>query len=653
MEIPAIKASKWHRGRIFVILSMALMLGILILSPAYTQAATGNQRPTANAGKNQEVITGAKVSLDGSKSYDPDHDTLSYSWKITAQPDGSVAFLDDASSSEPSFIVDLEGPYRVQLVVSDGKINSKPATMGVNSAYGRLSNPISPDDYQTIASYGNSCLTRNSAGKRVLYLEGGAYERGFATGYLCPKAVYGMTHDFVQNMVVELLKEVGIDLDLRAYPVIWDFLWSLMKVAVAANQDAIPNEFIQEMQGMADACRHMGYDVSFLDVVTLNAGFDAIASLYAGFMSFLCNEFAIFDDATTDGRLYHGRDFMFSTGGKVLCDEALMIVYNPDSGYPFVASSAPGFVGVPTAINTQGVSCGVDVVMSLLTRPLITGEGCLLLCRKAAQYGGSLDEAVSLIRDSDRAVPWLYMIADGDEGDACVLETVASSLMPAGDNAGNFLNRLLIGVLGIFFPWLNQSLENARGGVIDENRRSATGSGDLKEELAQIAPEGAGPVMENGVMIRDVEYIDPDWLNGLQYWFDPSGGSNPILDFFPRQLETYPDLVAMTNHYIIPWMAVTYPAQNSDKANSIWRYKTMMGLLDDCYGEIDRERAMWIIDFLNPARCDYYGTDTSQPVRGHHVLMDNRAKEMWSLHGYYNDPWAHVDLEEFLSRFSP
>jgi hypothetical protein len=106
--------------------------------------------------------------------------------------------------------------------------------------------------------------------------------------------------------------------------------------------------------------------------------------------------------------------------------------------------------------------------------------------------------------------------------------------------------------------------------------------------------------------------------------------------------------VAMTNHYIIPQMADTYPSLTKG-GSSLWRYETMLGLLDEDYGDIDRLSAMWIIDFLNPARCDYYGTDTTQSIKGHHVLMDNHNLEMWSLHGYYNTSWVHVDLMDILN----
>jgi hypothetical protein len=94
-------------------------------------------------------------------------------------------------------------------------------------------------------------------------------------------------------------------------------------------------------------------------------------------------------------------------------------------------------------------------------------------------------------------------------------------------------------------------------------------------------------------------------------------------------------------------MALTYPALSSS-SDSLWRYETMLGLLDEHYGEIDATSAMWIIDFLNPARCDYYGSDITQSIKGHHVLMDNRDLEMWSLHGNYDTSWVHVDLMQVL-----
>jgi len=514
-----------------------------------------------------------------------------------------------------------------------------------------LSNPISPDDFDIVASYGESYLSENSAGKRLLYLEGDAYQRGYAEGYLCPQGAQRMTRNYLENFFLEMAEEFGINVDFRQYPWLWDLMWNILKILVVANQDAVPEEFLQEMRGISDACRDLGYDVSYRDVLTLNVGIDTLQSVLTGFQALFCNEFAVFGDATEDGGLLHGRDLMFATGGDVLADESLMMVHNPTQGYPFVAAAAPGLVGIPTGLNTQGVSCAMDVVYSIFTRPLISGKGTMILCRQVVQFAGSLDEGIALIRDCDRAVPWLYLIADGEQCEAAVLETFASSLLPPADYLQRYLNRLFFGLLGMLLPGLNQGKQAvSTAGTVDDGGWEIVDGEVVGNDLLELPPQPSCPSLEKGVMVRWPDYVDPEWFNCPGWVPTPEGDPGLAYTFFPRQSEDYPDLVAMTNHYIIPLMALTYPSlAGSSDSTSLWRYETMLGLLDESYGDIDEAKAMWIIDFLNPARCDYYGTDTSQSVKGHHVLMDNKDLEMWSLHGYYNTPWVHVDLMEVLA----
>ncbi len=528
---------------------------------------------------------------------------------------------------------------------------SESGESGSEVATFELSNPISADDFHIVASYGESYLSENSVGKRLLYLEGDAYQRGYAEGYLCPQGAQRMTKDYLENFFLEMAEELGINVDFRQYPWLWDLMWNILRILVVANQDAVPEEFLQEMRGIADACRDLGYDVSYRDVLTLNVGIDTLQSVLTGFQALFCNEFAVFGDATEDGGLLHGRDLMFATGGDVLADESLMMVHNPTQGYPFVAAAAPGLVGIPTGLNTQGVSCGMDVVYSIFTRPLISGKGTMILCRQVVQFAGSLDEGIALIRDCDRAVPWLYLIADGEQCQAAVLETFASSLLPPADYLQRYLNRLFFGLLGVLLPGLNQGEQavSPAGTVGDVGWEIVDGE-VVGNDLLELPLQPSCPSLEKGVMVRWPDYVDPEWFDCPGGVPTPEGDPGLAYTFFPRQSEEYPDLVAMTNHYIIPLMALTYPSlAGSSDSTSLWRYETMLGLLDEGYGNIDEAQAMWIIDFLNPARCDYYGTDTSQSVKGHHVLMDNKDLEMWSLHGYYDTPWVHVDLMEVLA----
>ena len=92
-----------------------------------------NHAPVANAGANQVVSPGQTVSLDGGGSFDPDGDTLRYSWSLKPAA-GSAATLDDPTSQTPSFIVDVDGVYTATLVVRDAQISSAAATVVITTA---------------------------------------------------------------------------------------------------------------------------------------------------------------------------------------------------------------------------------------------------------------------------------------------------------------------------------------------------------------------------------------------------------------------------------------------------------------------------------------------------------------------------------------
>jgi hypothetical protein len=81
----------------------------------------GNRPPIAIAGPDQTVSVGEKVKLDGSESYDPDGDPITYEWKMVSQPEGSEAALSDPNIVDPTFVADVKGDYVIQLVVKDNK----------------------------------------------------------------------------------------------------------------------------------------------------------------------------------------------------------------------------------------------------------------------------------------------------------------------------------------------------------------------------------------------------------------------------------------------------------------------------------------------------------------------------------------------------
>lgn len=97
-----------------------------------------NLAPVANAGSAQNVIAGSTVvTLDGSRSTDPNGDALRYTWTLT-KPLGSTATLNDPTSPRPTFVADIPGSYVANLVVNDGSLASPASTVTVTAAMGNV-----------------------------------------------------------------------------------------------------------------------------------------------------------------------------------------------------------------------------------------------------------------------------------------------------------------------------------------------------------------------------------------------------------------------------------------------------------------------------------------------------------------------------------
>ena len=96
-----------------------------------TTVACQSHCPTANAGPEQAVVTGAAVTLDGSGSTSGTSGLSTYHWALTSKPTGSVATLAGATTARPTFTADVAGTYTARLVVQEGGASSAPDTVRI------------------------------------------------------------------------------------------------------------------------------------------------------------------------------------------------------------------------------------------------------------------------------------------------------------------------------------------------------------------------------------------------------------------------------------------------------------------------------------------------------------------------------------------
>ena len=85
-----------------------------------------NDPPVADAGMDQNALIEVPVYLDGSGSYDPDGDLITFQWTMTGSPSGSSAALSGIDTASPRVTPDISGDYTFQLTVNDSQADSAP-----------------------------------------------------------------------------------------------------------------------------------------------------------------------------------------------------------------------------------------------------------------------------------------------------------------------------------------------------------------------------------------------------------------------------------------------------------------------------------------------------------------------------------------------
>ena len=112
--------------------------------------------PVADAGPDRNAVTGLPVILNGSASFDPDGNTLAFSWRFLSVPSASVrtsADIVNPASSAPNFTPDVDGNYQLELTVTDGTLSDTDGVVITAFAPGRVPPNAAAGPAQNVATW--------------------------------------------------------------------------------------------------------------------------------------------------------------------------------------------------------------------------------------------------------------------------------------------------------------------------------------------------------------------------------------------------------------------------------------------------------------------------------------------------------------------
>ncbi len=134
-----------------------------------------------------------------------------------------------------------------------------------------------------------------------------------------------------------------------------------------------------------------------------------------------CTGFAAWGKASGTGEVFVGRNFDFEAGEVFDDDKAVLYVW-PQDGIPYVHVAWAGMAGAVTGMNAQGLYIHLNAARTSETGFGKIGTPVSMLVRRVLEKATTIDEALSIIRDTQVFVSDSYLVASRVDGRAVVIE---------------------------------------------------------------------------------------------------------------------------------------------------------------------------------------------------------------------------------------
>lgn len=311
------------------------------------------------------------------------------------------------------YIVHIVFIILVSVAVSCGTSKSlrhKPEIQSFNNSI-----PVVAKQSNTIFSTGNNTFLKNRQGLWELYAEGDPLERGLAIGSLTDSLLKKQEYVFFDRVNVLIPSNFKRKIMMR-------FLnWYNRKLYLN-----VENEFQTEIYGLSHyAPNDLNYVApNFMRDMYLHGAHD-IGHAVQDLALVGCTSFAVWGDKTEDGQLLLGRNFDFYAGDAFAKDKIVAFI-RPKEGYPFMAMTWPGMIGVCSGMNAEGLTVTINASKSKI--PFAAKTPISIVTREILQYARNIDEAIAIAKKRKVFVSESIMVGSANDNKAILIEIAPDNL---------------------------------------------------------------------------------------------------------------------------------------------------------------------------------------------------------------------------------
>jgi Acyl-coenzyme A:6-aminopenicillanic acid acyl-transferase len=254
-----------------------------------------------------------------------------------------------------------------------------------------------------------TCRLERREGLRTMHLVGDPFTLGFANARLTADLIaeqnaqfFSMIHDLIPN---------------------WWALTAVKLFVLYRNRnlpDHVPDRQQVELLGIARGGPPIARDTApdYHMVLNLHAAHD-ISHMVEDSPLMGCTALVASGEHAADGHLLVGRNFDFE-GCRAFDTNRVVFLVEPEGRIPFLSVAWPGFAGVVSGMNREGVALFIHGAKSD-TSP---GEGspAALLARRVLEEAHDLTEALDILRKTPIIGTDIFILASRKDGRCVVVE---------------------------------------------------------------------------------------------------------------------------------------------------------------------------------------------------------------------------------------